>query len=105
MAVCLTSLTVIPWKVRSSQVSGLVNQVINVTIVVDDLTSNESESLLCEANVPFIKFIEDNSELDSLLGIYIYIINTQLLTANYTFISLFLLLARVFITIYVLQFH
>ena len=68
MAVSLTWLTVIPWKVRSSQVSGLVHQVINVTVVLDDIASNVSESLLCEASVPFIKFIEDNAEHDSLLG-------------------------------------
>ena len=67
--VSLTWLPVIPWRVTSSQVSGLVDQVINVTVAVEDLTSNLSESLLCEASVPFIKFIEDNSEHDSLLGI------------------------------------
>ena len=71
MVVSLASLTLIPWKVTSSQVSGLVDQVINVTVVLDDLASNESEKLLCEASVPFIKFIEDNSEHDSLIGITI----------------------------------
>ena len=71
MVVSLTSLTLIPWKVTSSQVSGLVDQVLNVTVVVDDIASNVSEKLLCEASVPFIKFIEDNSEHDSLLGIII----------------------------------
>ena len=45
--------------------SGLVHQVINVTVVLDDLTSNGGESLLCEASVPFIKFIEGNSEQDT----------------------------------------
>ena len=54
-----------PWKVSSSQVFGLVHQVINVTVVLDDLTSNGGESLLCEASVPFIKFIEGNSEQDT----------------------------------------
>ena len=64
LLVSLTSLS--PGKVLSSQVSGLVDQVINVTVVLDDLNSNGSEILLCEASVPFIKFIEENSEHDSL---------------------------------------
>ena len=63
MVLALISLS--PWKVSSSQVSGLVHQVINVTVVLDDLTSNGGESLLCEASVPFIKFIEGNSEQDT----------------------------------------
>ena len=65
--VSLTSLSVIPRKVTSSQVSGLVNEVINVTLVLDDVASNVSGSLLCEASVHFIKFIEESSEHESLL--------------------------------------
>ena len=66
-------LTVIPWKVTSSRVTGVVDQVINVTLVLDDIAVNVSENILCEANVPFIKFIDGNSEHDSLLGI-VYIL-------------------------------
>ena len=71
LVVSLASLALIPWKVTASRVSGLVDQVINVTVVVDDLGFDVSEKLFCEASVPYIKFIEDNSEQDSLLGIII----------------------------------
>ena len=71
LVVSLASLALMPWKVTASRVSGLVDQVINVTVVVDDLGFDVSEKLLCEASVPYIKFIEDNSEQDSLLGIII----------------------------------
>ena len=66
-------LTAVPCKVTSSKVTGVVDQVINVTLVLDDLALTVSENLLFEASVPFIKFIDDNSEHDSLLGItYMY---------------------------------
>ena len=72
--ILLLSLTTLP--VRSQSVSGLVNQVINVTVPLDlaELVTDGSESLLCRASVPFIKFIEDQTEKDSLLGILFYLI-------------------------------
>ena len=69
LLIILISLTVPASPVRSSEVSGLVNQVINVTLPLTDFLSDGSESLLCQASVPYIKFIDDQSEEDSLLGI------------------------------------
>ena len=39
-----------------------------------DLVTDGSQSLLCRASVPFIKFLEDQTEKDSLLGILLYLI-------------------------------
>lgn len=69
LTVILTSLSLNASQVTGSKVSGLVNQVINVSLPVPGELPPGTVSLHCQPSVPYIKFItEDRAEQDEFSG-------------------------------------